>query len=453
MGKYEQLLPNTKKIIDFICDVKYEDIPKKVIGNAKSRILDCIGVGYAGGIEAVGKKTKSFLLAFCEAQNGCTVIGTNMKTDVLNAAMANAILMDATDYNDYFLLSHPSVGVVPSILTVGEMVGASGKELLTAYVVGMEIYTKINQAMNTEPWKNGFHASGIFSTLSSVAAAGKLLHLNREQMLMAWGIACSSFNGVKANMVSNTKPYHIGRSVEGGVRSALLASLGFTSHVDAFEGKEGYMDVFCSDIRWEYIQQLGIEWDLIERPAGIKPHPACGTTNAPMEGMMELATKYDLNEKNVERIDIGLTSGVNFDMHIEAPKNIDESKVSIHYCVAMVLRYRDWGPRYLSDDIINLPEMRELYSKIHLYLDKELDKVIPKEYADCHAIVTVTLKDGTRYSVRAEPPVFSYEQVISKFYDSSCNINLISKEHCDRIAEVIRHLERVDIGDLMELLA
>ena len=93
MSKYEQAMPNTKTIIDFICDTKYEDIPAEVIENAKGRILDCIGVAYSGGVESVGKVTKDFIRAYGKGRPEATVVGANMKTDVMNAAFANGITM------------------------------------------------------------------------------------------------------------------------------------------------------------------------------------------------------------------------------------------------------------------------------------------------------------------------------------------------------------------------
>lgn len=453
MSKYGQALPNTKKIIDFICDTKFEDFPKDVVENAKLRFLDCIGVAYMGGTESVGKVTKDFIRSYCSGRKEATVVGANMKTDVLNASFANGILMDAIDYNDHFLLSHPSVGVVPAVLPVAEMVGASGKDILTAYIVGLEVYTKVNQAMTTEPWYHGFHASGIWATCGAVAAAGKLLKLDKEQMLMAWGIACSSFSGLKRNVGVHAKPYHIGRSVEGGVRSAFLASLGFTSHVDAFEGKEGFMDVFCTNPKYEYIQQLGEVWDLQVFPTCMKPHPSAGTTHAPMEGMMKLIMEHDIKEEDVEKIDVGMTSGGSFKMFFPDPKNIYEAKFSIHFCVALVLHYRDWGLRYHTEEVVNDPAMRKLYPLVNHYLDEELDSQVDKDFADYHAIVTITLKDGNSYRIHAHPPTLTYEQVREKFYDSTCNANLITREHCDKILDMIMGLEHYEVRDLIPLIS
>ena len=104
MGKYDEAKAHTKKVIDFIVDTKYEDIPAEAIENAKGRILDCIGVAYSGGVESCGKVIKDFIREYGTGKPQAAVVGANMRTDVMNASFANGILMDAIDYNDHFLL-------------------------------------------------------------------------------------------------------------------------------------------------------------------------------------------------------------------------------------------------------------------------------------------------------------------------------------------------------------
>lgn len=452
MSKYNEAPKYTKMVIDFICDTKYEDLPEDVIERAKGRILDTIGVAYSGGTESVGKVIKNFVRTYGGAPQA-TVVGANMKTDIMNASFANGILMDAIDYNDHYLLSHPSVGVVPALLPLAEMVNASGKDIITAFVVGIECYTKIQKVMTTEPWYRGFHSTGVWTTVGAVAAAGKILKLDKDDMLMAFCLACSTFSGLKRNVGVHAKPFHVGRSIEGGVRSALLAQQGFTSHPGAFEEKQGYIDVFCTNPHWEYVEQLGNDWDLRNSPTLIKPHPSCGTTHAAMNGMMELVHKYNIDENEVAHIGVGMTSGGSQKMFYPVPRDIYEAKFSIHFCVALVLHFKDWGLRYHTEEVVHDPEMIKLYGLVDHYLDEELDKQVDKDYADYHAIVTITMKDGTEYKVHAHPPVLTYDQIVEKFYDSTCRCyDIMTKERADKIIDMIRDLEHYEMSDLTPLI-
>ncbi len=444
MDKYTQM------IIDFICDTRYEDLPAEVIANAKGRILDTCGVTIKGGTESVGDVIKEFARQY-GGKPEATVINAKMKTDYLTAAFVNGTLTHAIDFDDHFILSHPSMGVVPALWPMAEKVNATGKEMITAYVVGLEIYTKIQQCTSTEPWYRGFHASGIWGSLSAVATAGKLLKLNKDQMLMAFGTACSSFCGIKRNMGTMTKPYHCGRSVEGGVRSALLAQLGFTSHPEAFDGRFGFLHVFCTNPRFEYIEQLGKVWDLKETPTLIKPHPSCGGTHAAMNGMLQLIRMHDIHEEDVEKVDVGMNQGGVDSLYYPDPKDIYEAKFSMQFVIALLLHYRRWGLALHTDAVVNSPEMRALYPKVNFFVDEELDKSIDRDYTDYHAIVTVTMKDGTVYSIHSNPPQLDFAQIRQKF--DECTVDIIGAERAAKIVDVVRNLENYGQADLMSLLA
>ncbi len=440
----------TEIIVDFICDTQYEDIPEIVVENAKGRILDSIGVAFKGGTESVGETVKRFARENCHGEEA-TVINGGFKTNYRDAAFVNGVLTHAIDFDDHFILSHPSMGVVPALLSIAEKVNASGKEMITAFVVGLEIYTKVQQCTSTEPWYRGFHASGIWGGLSAVAAAGKLLKLDKKQMTMAWGIACSTFCGLKRNMGTMTKPYHCGRSVEGGVLAALLAKQGFTSHPEAFEGRFGYLHVFCTKPRTEYIEQLGKVWDLKETPTLIKPHPSCGGTHAAMNGMLELIRRYDIREEDVEKVDVGMNQGGVDSLYYPNPKDIYEAKFSMHFCMALLLHYRRWGLSLHTDEVVNSEPMRALYPKVNFFVDEELDKTIDRDYTDYYAVVTVTMKDGTVHTIQSNPPVLDFNQIKDKFKD--CVFPIAGKERGEAIIKVVEELEVYNQSDLMGLLA
>ncbi len=436
---------HTQMIIDFICDTQYEDIPEKAIENAKGRILDTIGVMIKGGQETVGTVMKEFIRDY-GGKEVAAVVNFGQRTDVLNATFANGCLSHAIDFDDHYILSHPSIGVVPAMLSVAEMVGATGKEILTAFVVGLEIYTKVQKCTSTEPWYTGFHGSGLWGVLSSVATAGKLLKLNKEQMLMAWGTACSSFCGLKRNMGTMTKPYHAGRAAEGGVRAALLAQKGFTSHPDAFEGRFGFLHVFVTEPRWQYIEELGKDYDLVNSPTLIKPHPSCGGTHAAMNGMLQLIRENDLHEEDIDHVDVGMNQGGVDSLYYPDPQNIYEAKFSMHFVMALLMHFRRWGVDLHTEETVHDLAMRALYPKTNFFVDEELDKEIDRDMCDYHAIVTVYLKDGRKYSIHSNPPVLDYDEIKFKF---DCNTEgVITKEKADRIVSLIKELDKYNAAEL-----
>lgn len=441
----------TQKIINFVCDTRYEDIPPVAVENAKARILDCIGVTIKGGTESVGTVIQEFVREF-GGKADCTLINTGRKTDVLTAVFANGTMAHAIDFDDHYVLSHPSIGPFAALIPVGEMVHATGKELVTAFAVGLEFSTKFQMTCTVEPWYNGFHATGLWNALSACVTAGKLLKLNKEQMRMAFGIACSSFCGIKRNMGTMTKSYHNGRATEGGVRAALLARMGFTSHPEAFEGRFGFLHVFVKEQtpRFEYLEQLGRDWDLENRPTLIKPHPSCGGTHAAMNGMLQLIREHDIHEEDVDRVEVGMNQGGVDSLYYPDPRNIYEAKFSMHFVIALLLHFRRWGVDLHTDEVVNLPEMRALYPKVRFFVDEALDQEIPREMTDYHAIVTVFMKDGAVYQIHGNPPRLTWEEIEEKYHQTV--LGVIDAERSRAIVEVVRTLERRESGDLIDLL-
>ncbi len=434
----------TEKIVNFIINTKYEDIPQKAIDNAKGRILDSIGCGFAGTSEETGKIIKEFLI-HNGGNNQASIINSGMMSSLTSAAFANGVLMHAMDFDDNSMpaMAHTTTCVLPAALAVGQYMKASGKDLILAYIIGHEVFNKIAACLTTECWYKGFHGTGIFGAMGSVAASGKLFSLNAEEMTRAFGIAASSFTGLKQNMGSMTKPYHAGRAAESGVRACLLAKWGFTAKPNAFEGPQGYVHVFSSRPRWENIDDLGSVWELVERPPFIKPHPSCGGTHASMNALRILMREHDnINEDTVKLIDVGANAGVPGQLLYHDAKDTLEAKFCIEFCLAMLLHYKKWGLSLHTQENVDNPEIKALYPKIKVHVDEELSKRLPPEFADLTSIVTVTLKDGTTYVKEADCPDFTYEEIVEKYWDTSGLA--VDRARAEKVEEIIRDLESLD---------
>lgn len=446
-------MEKTKRMVDFILNTNYEDIPEEAIVTAKGRILDSIGCAIAGTTEETGKIVKQFLL-----DNGgneqATVINSAIKTSMTTAAFANGILMHAMDFDDNSMpaMAHTTTCVLPAVLAVGEKVKATGKQAILAYVIGHEIFNKVASCVTTECWYKGFHGTGIFGAFGSVAAAGKLLGLNEDQMTRALGIAASSFTGLKQNMGSMTKPYHAGRAAESGVRAALLAKWGYTSKPNAFEGPQGYVKVFSTNPEYHHIDDLGKVWEIVERPPYVKPHPSCGGTHAAMNALLQLIKTYDIKPEDVEYVDVGANAGVPGQLLYHDPKDTLEAKFCMEFCLSLLLRYRRWGLSLHTQEMVDNPEIKALYPLIKVHIDEELSKRLPPAFADKTAIVTVKMKDGRVYEKEADCPDFTYDMIVEKFWETSGLA--IAKERAEGIEKLVCNLTELDnLSVLMDALA
>ena len=158
----------TAYVADFITRTRSRAIPADVMHLGKRSILDGIGLAFAGNRAESGHIVRTYLKTLgCRTDRGCTVIGTQLKLPPRFAAFANGIAIHADDYDDtqlavakdrvYGLLTHPTAPALPPVLALGELGNRSGLDVLTAYQIGVEVETKIAEAINPRHYDHGFH--------------------------------------------------------------------------------------------------------------------------------------------------------------------------------------------------------------------------------------------------------------------------------------------------------
>src|SRR6476469_379855 len=190
--KTEKLEPVTAYAADFILKTRYEDLPPEVIELARKSILDGLGLALCGSAAKSGEIVRQYLksLGVTGSANGATVIGSSLKAPVRFAAFANAVGIHADDYDDtqlavaedrvYGLLTHPTAHVLSAALALGEPRALSGRDLITAYHVGVELECKIAEAMAPRHYEDGFHSTGTCGAIGAAAASARVAGLDRN---------------------------------------------------------------------------------------------------------------------------------------------------------------------------------------------------------------------------------------------------------------------------------
>ena len=175
---------------------------------------------------------------------------------------------------------HPTVAIFPALLAIGESIGASGQDLLEAYVIGCEVGLAIQHTTKYEQMQRGFHSTAVVGRLASTAACAKLLKLDQEQTITALGIAGSMSSGLIHNFGTMTKPLHAGMSCRDGVTAVQLAQRGLTSGDQVIEHPFG----FAATVLGEGIYDLDQMADDLGQPFRIqdaliiKKYPCCAET-------------------------------------------------------------------------------------------------------------------------------------------------------------------------------
>lgn len=292
----------TETLAKWIVATQYENIPAKCIEQAKKSILDYIGTAAYGTTTELGK----IILEFTREQGGnpqARVIATNIRTASTAAAFANGTAGHAEDFDDLGGVGgHPATVLTPTVLALGDELHLSGKELLTAWVVGYEIGTRLSANIHTD---RDWHPTAIYGTMAAAAAAAKLLGLDEHKTRMALGIAGSEAGGLRRNFGTMTKPFHPGQVARNGVIAAKLAAKGFTSDPEIIEGRQGYADNFGgAKCNLPMVTKfLGKVYYLEEEGTRIKPWPCCGGNHQTLTGLFALLKQKKLNADDIESID------------------------------------------------------------------------------------------------------------------------------------------------------
>jgi len=397
----------TEEAAEFGVSLTWEQIPAEVVQVAKEHILDNFGVTLAGSSEACSRITRETLVV---GEGPSSIIGTRDKRPAYLAALANGVAGHALDYDDtqlstspeavYGLLTHPSTPVLSAAAAVAEEVHASGKQLIVAYVAGVEVACRVADAINPRHYQAGFHSTGTVGTIGAAIAAGHLLGLDRERMATAIGIAASMASGLRENFGTMTKPLHGGRAGSNGVAAAYLARNGFTASNHVLEARRGFFSAAGGGFDEEKIAgRLGRPFFLTSPGVSIKPYPSGSLSHPAQDLILDIVLNNDITPDYVERVEVGTNSNVLNALIYPRPTTDLEGKFSMEYCMAAGIVYRRAGLHEFTDEAVNDERIRDMLPRISVQVDPELEKM---GYQHVRTRVRVVTRDGHEYSGEAE---------------------------------------------------
>ena len=449
---------------EYVVNTNYKDLPAEVVEMAKKDIMDTIGVAVAAAGEAGGRELAKLADEWGGAPE-CTVIGYGKKAPLPVATVINATTAHSLDYDDVmFSTGHVGVAVIPAALATAEKVGGvTGKELITAVVLGIDVMCRLGEASIPLARGYGWLYTPLYGMFGATAAAGKLLGLTVDEMENAFGICYSQAAGTRQPTTEGSlvKRIQAGLAGRGGVFSALLAKEGVTGPKNCFEGKFGLFHTYQRDnyMPENAVKEFGKYFTIMG--LAFKKFPACAAVEASVEATLELMeANPSIKFENVDyaRVHIGEYSrncaeplDKKQDPHGEA-----EAQFSVPWVVATALvrgqfTIPDAGPESLEDQNI-----RTLAKNVDVVCDVETSKTL----ASFPARVEIFMKDGTHYDhfvpVATGAPVrpMSTDELIQKFKDNcSASKKNYAKAVIDGLAEELMALENTkDIGSIMKII-
>lgn len=457
----------TSDVIDFILKTGYDGIPVEVIELGKKSILDALGLSLAGSAAESGHIAREFIRISALCGGTSTVSGTSMKVPPRFAAFLNGVSIHAFDFDDtqlamgpdrvYGLLMHPTVTALPPALALGEAAGVSGKDLMLAYHVGVEVECKIALAISPRSYHS--HITGICGPFGSAAAGIKLKKLTQEQSLNAFGVAATAGGGLRTNFGTMTKPFHAGHAAEGGLIAVDLAALGWTASHTVLEATGGFFNAYGGAYEFEpqfLTRQLGNPWVFSSPGVSIKPFPCGSLTHPGMDEMLRLIHHYNITPQQVESVDVGTNQFALGSLIQHEPHTSLEAKFSMEFCLAILLIERKAGLSQFTDAVVNRPDVQAMIHRIHYSASSAAASA---GLNTMNTIIQIHLNDGRTVSGHAEYALgsprhpMSYEQVADKFRGCAEYAHW-PKEKSERIIETVRTLESVaDVRQLTSLLS
>ncbi len=449
MGKVMVDRTLTEELATFIVDTDTDSIPEDVYGHAKVCFQDWLGVAVAGANEPlVGK-----LRAHSDRMGGyeqASLIGYWQKKNVEQAAMINGAASHALDYDDssMSMIGHPSVVLFPGTLALAEWRSHSGRDFLTAFIVGLQVASTLGECVGKSHYMKGWHATSTLGHVGAAAAAARLLGLNREQTLNALGIAATQAGGLKRVFGTMCKPFHAGNAAANAVSSVLLAEDGFTSANNIIEGPFGFLSVMASENNVSAFDHLARQWD-IDRVAQ-KYHASCHGTHAPIEAALEVVKTNCLAIEDIQSIHVSCSHLAVDAASILAPQTGLEGKFSINYCVANALLRGHTGMQAFTDEKVHDLRGKALYENITVIRDDRLGELESR--------VVINTKSGQTLTGRVDvmtniPPLsVKAEKIQNKVLDilepvwgrskASAVLQTLSKlETVDTMADLMRQLK------------
>ncbi len=457
----------TAYVADFIASTRYSDIPEELFPLGKKSILDGLGLALAGSVAESGTLVRRHLQDLGCTSGVATVIGSGLRVPVRFAAFANGTAIHADDYDDtqlavgkdrvYGLLTHPTAPVLPAVLAVGERDRRSGRDLMTAYHVGVEVECKISEAISPRHYQHGFHSTATCGTFGAAAALANLFGFSTEMVRIALGIAGSQSAGLRENFGTMMKPFHAGRASESGVVAAELARLGFTAAPNILEAPRGFFRAAGGGYDEGSIQgKLGRPWTFLDPGVSIKPHPSGSLTHPGMTKMLELIHEHDIRADQVQRVKIGTNQNMPNALIHHRPRTELEAKFSMEFCMAILLLEGKAGLPEFTDTVVNRTDVQAMIGKVEFGVHPEAEAA---GYDKMTTIIEIALKDGRTIAGRADfgkgSPAnpMSYDEVADKFRGCAA-FSRWPSDKAEQVVDLVRKIEYLkDVGELTALLS
>lgn len=451
----------SRTLAEFCAGLEFDAIPAPVVDHAKLCILDGLGCALFGAGLDVGRLTAEYALK-TGGEGKATLWGMTGRTGAASAALVNGTLVHSFELDDLHKQSilHPTSVALPAAVAVAECRGgASGKDVLTAYVAGAEVAIRVGNSVGTAQLTSGFHPTGTLGPIAAAGAAGRVMGQSAETMLHALSIGATQGAGLMSSQFeSMVKRVHAGRAAQSGVMAADMAELGLTGIDTVFENDYGG---FCRAFGGEaadlslLTDGLGETFELGK--TGFKCYSACGSTHTTIDAIREIRSAHNIEASEVEHVDVESTTATLLHVGFPyQPGSLTGAQLNLPYAAAVTLQDGEAFVEQYSPERIADAATIALARRVRVKAAPDLDA---QGAEGRHAVrVTVRAKDGRslmatrQHATGSNNHPLSRDEVIAKFYRLAAS--RIGNERAQELHDAVMQLETLpDITLLTHMLS
>jgi 2-methylcitrate dehydratase PrpD len=448
----------TQKLARFAVNLSHRQIPPEVFELAKDCAMDTIAVALYGSTKPWSRTVVEFIRD-SGGKGKSTVLGQSWKAQATQATLANGVMAHAFELDN---VRQPGAGVHPGAtaflpaLAIAEQRKTDGKALLTAFVAGCEVMSRIGVAAGNSLERRGFHAPGLTGTFGAAVAAGRLLGLNERRMINALGIAGSYSGGLlefsHCQEGAMVKRLHLGKAAEGGVTAALLAARGFAGPESVLEGKFGFCRTFSDSPNLSRLtHRLGQEFET--RNICIKRCACHINAHAPIEALQKLREEIRFKPEDVREVVVAGIEKLVTHHAIYQPKDLMMAQYSIPFCIALSLYFDPTDPECFDQKRLQDKKVLAMMPRVRLKVDSEIEQkgwdraarvTVDLGNRELHSRLVVHFK-GTPQNPLSRSEVEGKARKLTRL--------ILSQAKMERLLEAVRDLEKIaDVSHVSNLL-
>jgi 2-methylcitrate dehydratase PrpD len=460
-----------EELVSNVLETKFESFSDEAVEDVKKRFIDVLGCAI-GGANASGNSMLLDLVREWGGKEEATILVHGNRVPLHHAAMMNCIMCRSFDYEVIGpepegeatgrFTSHICATTDPTALSVGEYKGSSGREIISAAILGGDMAARIASAEDFDDL-HSFELTGTVTAFGATAVAGRLWGLNESQLLNALGIVVDQLGGLWQHIADGVNSFKLntGLSAKDAIFSVELANKGFTGIRDPLLSPHGYFAQYCKSYQSKFLTL-----DLGKRfytKGAHKFRPSCYITHAPIECCLEILSKHNINAEDIVEVTVEVPSNrlLSDQNYLLAPYELDalqgRALFNIPYAVANVLMRKSTKLEHYTDDFTHDPKIVELTRKVKMVGRTAQGSV--KEDVVAGVDLEIKMKDGKQFSASIDAPrgtlwhPLTKEEIRDKFWANVDFSKTVSRKNAEEALAMIESLEELEnIDKIVKLL-